>query len=183
MTAEDPRRDVTGPAFGAGLYVGVAATSQPDARVARLARELGRRLAEGGAAIVCGGGGGAMAAVCAGAREVGGLTVGLLPGSDRGEGNDDLSVALPTGLGQGRNLLLVQASDALVAIGGGFGTLSEIAHALRADVPVVGIATWSLALDGRPVMAFPTFDDPAEAAGAALTAAAARREARERRPN
>jgi uncharacterized protein (TIGR00725 family) len=173
-------RDPARPAGGGGLYIGVAATSEPDARVARLAHELGRRLAEGGATIVCGGGQGAMAAVCAGAREAGGVTIGLLPGSDRAEGNDDLSVALPTGLGQGRNLLLVRASDALVAIGGGFGTLSEIAHALRTDVPVIGMATWSLALAGRPVTAFPTFDDPAEAAHAALTAAAARREARHR---
>jgi uncharacterized protein (TIGR00725 family) len=128
--------------------------------------------------IVCGGGHGAMAAVCAGARAEGGLTVGLLPGTDRAEGSPGLSVALTTGLGEGRNVLLVRASDAVVAVGGGFGTLSEIALALRTDVPVVGLATWSLALDGRPVDAYPTYDDPASAAQAALTAASDRRHGR-----
>jgi len=159
-------------------YIGVAAASQPSAEVAALAHELGRHLARLGAVIVCGGGYGAMAAVCAGAREEGGLTVGLLPGNDRAEGSPGLTVALTTGLGEGRNVLLVRASDALVAVGGGFGTLSEIALALRTGVPVVGLATWSLALDGRPVAAYPMFDDPAGAAEAALTAASERRQGR-----
>lgn len=174
VTAEDtgPVRGIAGPSTGP--YIGVAAASQPDARITALARELGARLAEGGAVIICGGGLGAMAAVCAGARAAGGVTVGLLPGNDRGEGNPDLSLALPTGLGEGRNVLLVRASDALVAVGGGFGTLSEIALALRIGVPVVGLATWSLAFADRPVEAFPTFDDPATAAQAALDAALSR---------
>jgi uncharacterized protein (TIGR00725 family) len=80
-------------------------------------------------------------------------------------------VALPTGLGEGRNVLLVRASDALVAVGGGFGTLSEIALALRTGVPVVGLATWTLALGGAPVEPFPQVDNAAEAARLAVTAA------------
>src|SRR5205823_5099641 len=93
----------------------------------RLTDHLLTDLAAVGAVIVCGGGGGAMAAVCRGAAAAGGTTVGLLPGPSRDEGNPHLSVAVPTGLGEGRNVLLVRASDALVAVGGGFGTLSEIA--------------------------------------------------------
>jgi uncharacterized protein (TIGR00725 family) len=153
------------------LYVGVAGASQPEASLIAPAETLGRRLAEAGAVLVCGGGFGVMAAVCRGARQAGGTTVGLLPGLDRGGGNPDLTVALPTGLEQGRNLLLVRASDALVAVGGGFGTLSEVALALRTGVPVVGLATWSLALAGRPVDAFPVAADAEEAAELVLAAA------------
>jgi uncharacterized protein (TIGR00725 family) len=139
------------------------------------AERLGRRLAEAGAVVVCGGGPGVMEAVCRGAQAAGGTTVGLLPGLDRAEGNPNLTVALPTGLGQGRNLLLVRSSDVLVAVGGGFGTLSEIAFALRTGTPVVGLATWSLQLDARPVDAFPVAANPDAAADLALAAARSRR--------
>jgi uncharacterized protein (TIGR00725 family) len=154
-------------------YVGVAGASQADPPLLEEAELLGRRLAEGGAVVVCGGGPGVMEAVCRGARAAGGTTVGLLPGLDRGEGNPHLSVSVPTGMGQGRNLLLVRASDALVAVGGGFGTLSEIALALRTGIPVIGLATWSLRLDDRPVPAFPVTDDAGTAARLALEAAGA----------
>jgi uncharacterized protein (TIGR00725 family) len=153
------------------LYVGVAGASRAEAALLDQGELLGRRLAEGGAVVVCGGGGGVMEAVCRGARAAGGTTVGLLPGLDRAGANPHLSVSLPTGLGQGRNLLLVRSSDALVAVGGGFGTLSEIALALRTGVPVVGLATWSLALDDRPVPAFPVAPDADTAARWALDAA------------
>jgi uncharacterized protein (TIGR00725 family) len=157
------------------LYVGVAGASRPEPGLLEQAELLGRRLAEAGAVVVCGGGPGVMEAACRGARSAGGTAVGLLPGLDRGEGNPYLSVALPTGLGQGRNLLLVRASDALVAVGGGFGTLSEIALALRTGTPVVGLATWSLHLEYGPVDAFPVADDPETAARLALEAARSRR--------
>jgi uncharacterized protein (TIGR00725 family) len=157
------------------LYVGVAGASRPEPALLGEAELLGRRLAEAGAVVVCGGGPGVMEAACRGARSAGGTTVGLLPGLDRGEGNPHLSVALPTGLGQGRNLLLVRASDALVAVGGGFGTLSEIALALRTGTPVVGLATWSLHLDAVAVEAFPVADDADTAARLALETARARR--------
>ena len=163
------------PGQGDRPYIGVAAASAPDERVVALAEVLGRHLAEAGAVVVCGGGGGAMAALCRGAAGAGGTTVGLLPGASRDEGNPDLRVAIPTGLGEGRNVLLVRASDALVAVGGGFGTLSEIALALRTGVPVIGLATWALALEGAPVDAFPQVDDPAEAARLALAGALERR--------
>jgi hypothetical protein len=155
-------------------YVGVAGASRPEPELVELAVVLGRRLAEAGAVVVCGGGLGVMTAVCKGAAAAGGTSVGLLPGHSRAEGNPYLGVALPTGLGEGRNVLLVRASDALVAVGGGFGTLSEIALALRVGVPVVGLRTWSLELAGRPVDAFPVAEDPDEAARLVLEAAAAR---------
>jgi uncharacterized protein (TIGR00725 family) len=135
-----------------------------------LAETLGRRLAVAGAIVLCGGGAGVMTAVCRGAQAAGGITVGLLPGGDRAGGNPYLTVALPTGLGEGRNVLLVRASDVLVAVGGGFGTLSEIALALRTGVPVIGLATWGLTLGGRPVAAFPVVETPEEAARLAVEA-------------
>jgi uncharacterized protein (TIGR00725 family) len=156
------------------LYVGVAGASRPEASLVAPAETLGRRLAEAGAVIVCGGGPGVMEAVCRGAQEAGGTTVGLLPGLERHTANPYLTISLPTGLDQGRNLLLVRSSDALVAVGGGFGTLSEVALALRTGVPVVGLATWSLALGGRPVDAFRVADDAEHAARLVLDAARAR---------
>jgi uncharacterized protein (TIGR00725 family) len=159
------------------IYVGVAGASRADPALLDQAEVLGRRLAEGGAIVVCGGGPGVMAAVCHGAQSAGGTTVGLLPGLDRAEGNPHLTIAIPTGLGQGRNLLLVRSSDALIAVGGGFGTLSEIALALRTGTPVIGLATWSLQLDDQQVDAFPVAGDPDTAAQLVLEAA------RSRRPN
>jgi len=153
------------------VYVGVAGASQPDPSLVPIAETLGRCLAEAGAIVVCGGGPGLMTAVCRGAQAAGGLTVGLLPGGDRAAGNPYLTIALPTALGEGRNVLLVRASDALVAVGGGFGTLSEIALALRAGVPVVGLATWGLTLAGELVDAFPVAQSPETAARLAIEAA------------
>ena len=96
------------------------------------AEEAGAALASAGAVLICGGLGGVMEAACRGARSEGGMTIGLLPGTDREEANGWVVLALPTGLGEGRNALIVRAADAIVAIGGGWGTLSEIAFALRA---------------------------------------------------
>src|SRR4029434_7297416 len=87
------------------------------------------------------------------------------------DGTPHLSVAVPTGMGQGRNLLLVRSSDAMVAVGGGFGTVSEISLALRTGVPVVGLATWSQHLDSGPVDAFPVAGDAETAAHLAIDAA------------
>ena len=114
------------------------------------AEELGRLLADGGAVVVCGGLGGVMEAACRGARSAGGLTLGILPGRDRRDANPHVEVAVPTGLGEARNALVVRAGDAVVAIGGAYGTLSEIALALKGGTPVVGLRTWELARAGRP---------------------------------
>ncbi len=94
--------------------------------------------------LVCGGLGGAMESACRGAKQAGGLTVGLLPGSDRSDANPFVDVALPTGLGEARNALVVGAADAVIAVGKGYGTLSEIALALKAGKRVVGLDTWDV---------------------------------------
>ncbi len=112
--------------------------------VARQAYELGRGIAGRGWVLVCGGMGGVMEEACRGAREAAGVTIGILPGGSRAEANPYLSYSLPTGLGEGRNLLVVRASDVLVALAGSFGTLSEIALAAVAGVPVVGLGSWKV---------------------------------------
>ena len=94
--------------------------------------------------LVCGGLGGVMAAACRGAVSAGGMTVGILPGSDRSAGNEWLTVAIPTGLGELRNGLVVRAADAVIAVGGAYGTLSEVALALKTGVPVIGLRTWEI---------------------------------------
>ena len=99
---------------------------------------MGRELARAGAIVVNGGGGGVMAAASRGADAAGGLVVGILPGSDRSDANQWVGVALPTGLGELRNGLIVRAADVVLAVGGAYGTLSEIALALATGVPVVG---------------------------------------------
>ena len=107
-----------------------------------LAETVGKELASRGVAVVCGGRGGVMEAACRGAREAGGLTVGILPGVSGAEGNPHLSVAIPTGLGHARNSLVVLAGEAVIAIGGGPGTLSEIGIALKLGRRVIGLSTW-----------------------------------------
>jgi hypothetical protein len=128
------------------IYVAVCGPGEPDAGPDALAdaSAAGRAIAEAGAALVCGGLGGAMAAACRGAAEAGGLTIGLLPGSDRAAANPWVRVALPTGVGELRNGLIVRAADAIVAIRGGWGTLSEVALARKLGRPVVGVGPWDL---------------------------------------
>ncbi len=105
---------------------------------------MGRELAKRGVILVCGGVGGAMEAACRGAKEAGGTTVGILGGQDRADANDFVDVAIATGLGQARNAIVARAGDALIAVGGGHGTLSEIALALRHGKRVVGLETWDI---------------------------------------
>ena len=128
------------------LYVAVCGPGDPEAGADALAEaeSAGRAIAGAGAALVCGGLGGAMAAACRGAAEAGGLTIGLLPGTDRAAANPWVRVALPTGVGELRNGLIVRAADAVVAIRGGWGTLSEVALARKLGRPVVGVGPWQL---------------------------------------
>jgi uncharacterized protein (TIGR00725 family) len=106
------------------------------------AEMAGHLIAVNHAVLCCGGRGGVMEAACRGAKEEGGITVGILP--DRGKGNPYLDVAVRTGMGYGRNIILVESADAVVAIGGGYGTLSEIAIALKAGKNVFGYGTWEI---------------------------------------
>jgi uncharacterized protein (TIGR00725 family) len=134
-------------------YIAVIGASQPTESQQRAAEEVGRALGAAGAIVITGGGGGVMAAASRGAREAGAVVVGVLPGSDRREANQWVTVALPTGLGELRNGLVVRAADAAVAIGGAYGTLSEIALALAAGTPVVGLDSWPI--DGMEVAESP----------------------------
>lgn len=149
----------------------VVGTGTADAAEAATAEQVGRILAERGCVVVCGGLGGVMEAVARGARGEGGTVVGLLPGTDRGDGNEHLSVAVATGLGEMRNALVVRSADAVIAVGGAYGTLSEIALALRAGTPVVGLDTWELVRRGRPDQSVIRAGDPHAAVELALAAA------------
>ena len=136
------------------------------------AEEVGAAVAAAGCGLVCGGLGGVMEAACRGARSRGGLTVGILPGLDREEANGWVVVALPTGLGEARDALVVRAADAVVAVGGGWGTLSEIALALKAGLPVVGLDTWEPVLRGETAEGIVVAAEPHEAVAEALRLAA-----------
>jgi uncharacterized protein (TIGR00725 family) len=127
-------------------YVAVVGPAQATAAEATTAEAVGRALADQGAVVLTGGHGGVMAAACRGAAEAGGVNVGILPGTDRREANQWVGVALATGLGELRNGLIVRAADVVIAVGGAYGTLSEVALALKTGVPVVGLDTW--AIDG-----------------------------------
>jgi len=125
-------------------YVAVIGSSDATAEQIASAQAVGLGLAEQAAVLVCGGGGGVMEAACHGACSAGGLTIGILPGNDRRAANQWVGVALPTGLGELRNGLIIRASDAVIAVGGAYGTLSELALALATSVPVVGLDTWEI---------------------------------------
>ncbi|MDP9441903.1 MAG: TIGR00725 family protein [Actinomycetota bacterium] len=129
------------------VYFGVVGAGSADAGEEALlaAEEVGRLVAEAGGVVVSGGLGGVMESACRGAKAAGGTTVGLLPGTERTAANRWLDVVITTGLGEARNVLVVRASDVIVAVGGGYGTLSEIGFALKIGTPVVGIATWDVA--------------------------------------
>ena len=126
-------------------YVAVVGGHDSDDATTRLAEDVGRHLARNGAVLVCGGRGGVMEAACKGARSEGGMTLGVLPGDSRADGNDHLDVAVATGMGEMRNMIVVHSADVVIALSGEFGTLSEIAFALRIGKPVVGLDTWELA--------------------------------------
>jgi len=150
------------------LYVAVVGASTATADEERTAEEVGRLLAERGAIVVTGGLGGVMAAASRGARGAGGTTVGLLPGEDRSAANPWVQVAIPTGMGEARNALVVRASDAVIAVGGEFGTLSEVALALKLGRPVAGIGTWRIERDGMSTDPLLRADDAQTAVGLVL---------------
>lgn len=131
------------------MKIAVVGDSACSAEEARLAETVGELLAQQGSTIFCGGLGGVMEAVCRGAKSKGGLTVGILPGGERNNANPWIDVPVVTGMGEARNAVLVKSAQAVIAIGGGYGTLSEIAYALKSGTPVIGLNTWSLSQPGR----------------------------------
>jgi uncharacterized protein (TIGR00725 family) len=126
------------------MNITVIGDSACSAKEARLAETVGELLAQRGATVVCGGLGGVMESACRGAKSKGGLTVGILPGQDASLANRWIDIPVVTGMGEARNVAVVKSARAIIAIGGGYGTLSEIAHALKNGIPVIGLNTWSL---------------------------------------
>jgi uncharacterized protein (TIGR00725 family) len=141
--------------------VAVVGPGRATAEQEALAEEVGRMLGERGAVVVCGGLGGVMEAACRGVEAGGGTSVGILPGTDRSAANRHVDVAIATGLGEARNALVARSADVVIAVGGEYGTLSEIALALGRGVRVIGLGSWEI--DGVEPVA-----DPAQAVRAAL---------------
>jgi uncharacterized protein (TIGR00725 family) len=156
-----------------GPQVAVIGKGEPDAQLERLAEDVGLRLARAGAAVVCGGLGGVMEAAARGAREGEGEVIGILPGEDPAEANPYVTHAVATGIGHARNLAVVASADAVIAIGGEWGTLAEIGFARRLGRPVVTLGSWTVsgsgAMDRGP--GIETATGPAEAVELALARA------------
>lgn len=145
------------------IYIGVIGASSCDEKIGNSAYNVGKAIAGSGAVLVCGGMGGVMDRACRGAREAGGVTIGILPGDSRLSGNPYLTYAIPTGLGEARNSIVVKSSDAVVAVDGSYGTLSEIAFALKWGKPVAGLGTWELKNHTGETAPITYFKDPVSA--------------------
>jgi uncharacterized protein (TIGR00725 family) len=148
--------------------IAVIGGSQASAAELRAAEEVGRLVAESGATLVCGGMGGVMEAACRGAHKAGGLTVGILPGESSTGANEFVGLPIVTGVGYARNLAVVKSAQAVIAVGGSYGTLSEIAHALQGGIPVIGLNTWAISRKGKRQDAIIPLKTPAEAVAKAL---------------
>jgi len=157
--------------------VGVIGSSNAEPELLKLAEEVGAEIARNGAAVVCGGLSGVMEAVCRGARREGGLTIGIIPSDDKRDANQYIQIPIVTGMGMGRNVMLVKTADVLIAVGGEFGTLSEIAHALNIGKKVIGLRTWKLekALT-RNIPNLVEVDTPKKAVALALATISAQRQ-------
>jgi uncharacterized protein (TIGR00725 family) len=130
-------------------YIAIIGAGSSSTATDAAATEVGRLVAHAGAVIVCGGLGGVMEAACRGARQEGGTTIGILPGLDRSEGNPYLDYSVPTGVGHARNLAVVSSGDAVIAVGGEYGTLSEIGLARKAKRPVILLGSWDIRRRGE----------------------------------
>jgi len=149
-------------------FIAVIGGAEPSLHEARLAKEVGRELAIKGAILVCGGLGGVMEAACKGAQSEGGVTIGILPGESRQAANPYVQIPIVTGIGYARNLAVVKSAQAVIAIGGSYGTLSEISHALQSGIPVIGLNTWSLSRNGQQDNSIILAQNPTEAVNKAL---------------
>ena len=122
------------------------------AEEANLAEAVGRMLAQQGVLLICGGRGGVMEAACRGAKTAEGITIGVLPGTDARDANPYVDIGIATGMGEARNAIIISSAQAVVAVGGDYGTLSEIALALKRALPVVGLGTWELTRRGKSIV-------------------------------
>ncbi len=148
--------------------VAVIGGGQCSKKEARQAEEVGRELARRGVALICGGLGGVMEAACRGASSEGGTTIGVLPGDDSQSANPYVQIPIVTNMGYARNVAVVKSAQAVIAIGGSYGTLSEISHALQSGIPVIGLNTWSLSRNGREDKSIIPAQSPIEAVDKAL---------------
>jgi uncharacterized protein (TIGR00725 family) len=149
-------------------FIAVIGASQASASELKTAELVGREIAKAGAALVCGGMGGVMEAACKGASQEGGITIGILPGDNRLSANEYVKIPIVTGIGYARNVAVVKSAQAVIAVGGSYGTLSEIGHALQSGLPVIGLETWGISRkrkDKSPIIEAKT---PAEAVEKAL---------------
>ena len=151
--------------------IAVIGGESPPTEALALAEEVGQRIAEAGAAVVCGGLGGVMDAVCRGAHRAGGLTIGILPTGRRSDANPNVDIAVPTGMGVARNVLVVMTGHAVIAVDGSFGTLTEIAHSLELKKPVFALGSWDLGSTGIDGARYVRVKSPEEAVRLALEVA------------
>lgn len=159
------------------MIIAVIGNYDPPPQIYALAEDVGRELARRGVTLVCGGLTGVMEAVCKGAKSEGGTTIGILPGGSPHTANEYVDIPVATNMGYARNVAVVSTGQAVIAVGGAFGTLSEIAYALSYGIPVVSLHSWPLAVrgDGLPVGDnYILADHPADAVDKAIAAAAAR---------
>lgn len=150
------------------VFIAVIGGAQASKRELGLAEEVGRELAKRGATLVCGGLGGVMEAACRGATLEGGVTIGILPGESRSSANKYVQFPIVTGIGYARNIAVVKSAQAVIAVDGNYGTLSEIGHALQSGIPVIGLNTWSLLRNGNPDNSIIPTQTPVEAVEKAL---------------
>jgi hypothetical protein len=169
------------------MMISVVGGDTAPTEVLAQAEELGHELARRGCTVVCGGRGGVMEAVCRGARAEGGHTIGILPGTDHGDMNPYVEFPVLTGMGYARNVIVVLSGEAVIAVDGSYGTLSEIAHALAHGKPVIGLHTWAFSQervasgdsnDGADDDAIIRASDPQDAVEKAIAAARARPDGR-----
>ena len=150
------------------IFIAVIGGSDCSPEATKLAEEVGSEIARQGAVLVCGGLGGVMEAACRGASREGGLTIGVLPGDSREAANPYVQIPIVTGIGYARTVAVVKSAQAVIAIDGSYGTLSEIGHALQSRIPVIGLNTWSLAINGKVDNAIVTADNPKDAVNKAV---------------
>ena len=150
------------------VFIAVIGGADPTPEDAKLAEMVGRELAKHGAVLVCGGLSGVMEAACKGASAEGGLTVGILPGNSRQAANPYVQIPIATGIGYARNSVVVKSAQAVIAVDGSYGTLTEIGYALQHGIPVIGLNTWTISRNGLPDSAILTADTPERAVEMAI---------------
>lgn len=149
-------------------FIAVIGGNQCSPEEAQVAEEVGRELARRGAILICGGLSGVMEAACKGAHSAGGITIGILPRDSRHEANPYVQIPIVTGMGYARNAIIVKSSQAIIAIDGIYGTLSELGHALQSGIPVIGLNTWALYRNGQLDNSIIPAQSPIEAVDKAL---------------